>query len=118
MEIGKRIEEIMNREGLNPYSISVKIGTSDTVIRNILSGRNYPGYEVINKIIQTFDWVDAKWFITGEGKMIDEKSSPPTIEDQIKALIGMELDRRLGGLPQGEYKQITYTDKKKVTKNK
>ncbi len=32
--------------------------------------RNKPGFDFIMKIVQTFDWLDAHWLITGEGDMI------------------------------------------------
>lgn len=34
--------------------------------------RNKPGFDFIMKIVQTFDWLNAHWLITGEGDMICE----------------------------------------------
>lgn len=86
INIADRIGKLIEVEGLNPHSFSQKIGTSDTVIRNILIRRNQPGFEVINKIIKTFDWINAKWLITGSGSIREDGSSHVYIEDRIREL--------------------------------
>lgn len=37
-----------------------------TTIKNIVSGRNAPSYDIIVKIINAVDWVDANYLIMGE----------------------------------------------------
>lgn len=105
MSVANRIEEIMSREGLSPYSLSQKVGTSDTVIRNILKERNDPGFEVINKIIQTFDWINARWFITGKGKIDaadDGSLKLPSIEDLIRSIVANEFEKQFQLLADGK----------------
>lgn len=64
--IFERILYVIEKEGLTIASFSKKIGVGDQTIRSIVSyQRNYPGYEVLLKILQTFEWVDANWLITG-----------------------------------------------------
>ena len=71
MDIIERIQQIIVHEGLNVSSFSRKIGVGDQTIRGIVvQKRNNPGYDVIAKIIQTFNWVDPEWLITGQGEMI------------------------------------------------
>ncbi len=70
MDIIDRIQQIINKEGLNVSSFARRIGVVDQSVRGIVvQRRNNPGYEIIYKIIQTFDWVDAEWLITGKGEM-------------------------------------------------
>jgi hypothetical protein len=68
-----RLEYIIEKEGLTIASFSKKIGAGDQTIRSIIKyKRNFPGYEVLLKIIQTFAWVDAGWLLTGDGEMLKE----------------------------------------------
>ncbi len=75
MDIIDRIQEIISKEGLNVSSFARRIGVVDQSVRGIVvQRRNNPGYEIICKIVQTFDWVDAEWLITGKGEMIKSNS--------------------------------------------
>lgn len=70
MEIIERIQKIMEREGLNVASFARKIGVVDQTIRGIVvQRRNKPGFDLIVRILQTFDWVNAEWLILGVGEM-------------------------------------------------
>ena len=57
---------------MNQNSFSKKIGMDNNVtIGNIVKGRkNKPSYDVIEKIILTFDSINSDWLITGKGEMI------------------------------------------------
>jgi len=70
--INERIELIISTLELNKNSFSRKIGLSNsTVVGNIVSGRmNKPSFEVLHKILTTFDQVSADWLITGKGEMM------------------------------------------------
>lgn len=71
MDIIERIQQIIVHEGLNVSSFARKIGVGDQTIRGIvIQKRNKPGYDVIAKIIQTFNWISPEWLITGEGEML------------------------------------------------
>ena len=60
----------MEREGLNVASFARRIGVVDQTIRGIVvQRRNKPGFDLIVRILQTFDWVNAEWLILGVGEM-------------------------------------------------
>ena len=45
------------------------VGVGDQTIRSIATyERNYPGYEVILRICQTFEWLSCEWLIMGIGE--------------------------------------------------
>lgn len=61
---------MIEHEGLTVASFAKKIGVGDQTIRGIvIQKRNNPGYELIYKISQAFDWLNIEWLITGEGEM-------------------------------------------------
>ena len=88
MDICDRINLIIEKEGLTVASFARKIGTGDQTVRGcVVQRRNKPSYEFIAKIIQTFDWLNPRWFITGEGEMVMRKNEPqPSLDSLIKYL--------------------------------
>lgn len=53
-----------------PAQFAKKIGSKDQTVRNIVvNRRSFPGYEMLLKIIQSIDWINPDWLITGRGEM-------------------------------------------------
>ncbi len=91
MDIIERIQQIINKEGLNVSSFAKRLGVVDQSIRGIVvQKRNKPGYEIIYKIVQTFDWVNAEWLITGKGEMektdSGQNQSNPSLSELVQYL--------------------------------
>lgn len=40
--------------------------------------RNKPGFDILDKILQTFDWISAEWLITGKGEMVKREKTVKT----------------------------------------
>ena len=77
MEIIERIQQIIDHENLNTSSFAKKIGVVDQTIRGIvIQKRNKPGYDLIVKILQTFNWVDPEWLILGKGEIQKANKGP------------------------------------------
>jgi transcriptional regulator with XRE-family HTH domain len=76
MGIKDRLSQIVKYKGVTPRSFALKIGTSSQVFGNYLSGRD-PSFEVLSKIVETFDDINPTWLLTGKGPMIrpEEKSN-------------------------------------------
>ena len=70
--INSRISQIISHFGLNKNSFSKKIGMENNVtIGNIVSGRrNKPSFDVIEKILLSFDSISSEWLIIGTGEML------------------------------------------------
>ncbi len=70
MMINDRINQIIERENLTIASFARKINVGDQTVRSVcVMKRNRPSYEFIAKVVQTFDWLNPKWLLTGEGSM-------------------------------------------------
>lgn len=66
--VNQRIKFLIEDLNLNSRTFSLKLGIDPTVIHNIVSGRmNTPSYVVLEKMILTFDNINAGWLITGKG---------------------------------------------------
>jgi phage repressor protein C with HTH and peptisase S24 domain len=91
MTINKRIELIISTLGLNKNSFSNRIKVNPTVIHNIIKGRNAPSYDLLNKIVLTFDNINPSWLLTGEGEML--KSDYSGSEKPHTAVVSENVER-------------------------
>lgn len=71
-----RIKEFMDQEGLSSSELADLIGVQRSNISHILSGRNNPGYSFIEKLLQKFPDLDARWLILGEESILRPEVSP------------------------------------------
>ncbi|MFT3738994.1 MAG: helix-turn-helix transcriptional regulator [Breznakibacter sp.] len=65
-----RIQRIIARENLTASKFADIIGVQRSSVSHILSGRNNPGLDFLNKILQHFPHISGDWLITGQGSMI------------------------------------------------
>ena len=65
--INERVNSIIEKEGHTIATFAKKIGVPWTTIKNIVSGRNAPSYDIIvTRSINAVDWVDANYLVMGE----------------------------------------------------
>lgn len=62
-----RIEKIIRDEGISTSKFADEIGVQRSGISHILSGRNNPSLELIQKILSRFRNINAEWLINGRG---------------------------------------------------
>lgn len=85
-DIIDRINYLIEKEGFTVASFSKKIGIKDQTIRNsVVQRKNKPSYEVLCAICQSFNWLNARWLLTGEGEMettvsVSDKSEASNIQ--------------------------------------
>ena len=63
----ERIKKIIKQEGLNVNQFSTIIGVNRSTLSHILSGRNKPSVEVLQKILDHFPLLNANWLLRGSG---------------------------------------------------
>jgi len=79
-----RIEKFLKIENITPAKFAEEIGVQRSSISHILSGRNNPSLELIQKILQRFNYINAEWLILGKGEMFKPERQP-TIFDELIA---------------------------------
>lgn len=72
----KRIIELMEYYNLSSSQFADKIGVQRSSISHILSGRNKPSYDFLQKIIGVFPNIDANWLLNGKGTMEKRLEKP------------------------------------------
>jgi transcriptional regulator with XRE-family HTH domain len=76
-----QIQEILNREGLSSSQFADRIGIQRSSVSHVLSGRNKPGFDFIQKILIAFPEINGDWLITGSGDMYKQKRPPEELFD-------------------------------------
>lgn len=69
----ERIRKLINSKNLNAAQFADQIGVQRSSISHVLSGRNKPSLEFIQKILNTFPDVNSDWLLSGQGE-IDQKT--------------------------------------------
>ena len=97
MSIQQRLQLVIKMHHLSPSAFADKIGVQRSNVSHVLSGRNKPSLDFLEKIILHFPRVNAHWLITGkmpgqstdDGNIIQsetrsvEKVSPGTEHDSL-----------------------------------
>ena len=84
MSIQERIQVILKMHHLTPSAFADKIGVQRSSISHVLSGRNKPGLDFLEKILIQFPRVNAHWLITGKISDVKTISDPQKEESTIK----------------------------------
>ena len=74
-----RLMKIITSEGLTPSLLADEIGVQRSGISHILSGRNYPSFDFMQKLLTRFPKLNAEWLILGQGSMY--KSTATNLTD-------------------------------------
>lgn len=102
--IKDRIEKIIRDEGITLSKFADEIGVQRSSISHILSGRNKPGFDILQNILNRYRNVNAEWFIQGIGdvyksggtivntNILDTKERKPVIQETNPTLPSQETE--------------------------
>ncbi len=85
-----RILKIINKEQLTSSKFADLIGVQRSSISHIISGRNNPSLDIVQKILLEFKTVNPEWLLFGTGDMY-KKDSLPTLFDDAKRKIDKNI---------------------------
>jgi len=82
-----RLNQFLQLEQLSSARFAAILGIQPSSVSHILSGRNKPGFDFIEKMLLKFPGLSAEWIITGKGKMFKEPlpSVNPPVANLFKA---------------------------------
>jgi len=78
----ERLQEILEKEHLTPARFAELIGVQRSSVSHILSGRNNPSLDFLQKILLHLEHINPDWLISGRGSY---KRSQVRQSSQIKA---------------------------------
>lgn len=73
-----RIQKIIDEQGISLNAFAQEIGVNRSTISHILTGRNKPSVEVLQKILKRFPSLSSDWLILGYGGMHTKNKSSET----------------------------------------
>ncbi|MBR5857013.1 MAG: helix-turn-helix transcriptional regulator [Bacteroidales bacterium] len=74
--MNNRLQQFLDLENLSPARLADMLGVQRSGVSHILSGRNKPGFDFIQKLLIKFPSLNAEWFLTGRGKPYKEMGNP------------------------------------------
>ncbi len=76
MDLVERFRYIMKLNNLTASAFASQIGVQASSVSHVLSGRNKPSLEFIQKVLLAYPKIDSSWLINGTTK-VQEKSIVP-----------------------------------------
>ena len=96
MNINDKIKQILIEKNLSPSHFADEIGVQRSSISHILSGRNRPSFDIIQKIIRRFPDLGFDWILEEEDAIpssgMSSRGNPPTYS--VPSNTGRYTDRR------------------------
>ena len=121
-----RIIKFLSQEGLSATKFADEIGVQRSSVSHILSGRNNPSFEFIQKLLSRYKSINAEWLILGTGSMYKKAEqmnlftsapSVPTVQKNSlfqqtqEKLSSPEADKNLSPLPDPEIAALKKIEK-------
>lgn len=82
----ERLKNWMGIEGLKSSALADSIGVNRATISHILSGRNKPSIDFLEKLLNVYPNINANWLISGIGYMQDNM-------DQKEVLVSKKIGK-------------------------
>lgn len=97
--VNQRISGIISELKITKNSFAEKLGVAGSVIYNIINNRNKPGFDLLEKIVSSFD-VNPEYLLIGKGDIFSSKSGAemntnfvPKVSTSEKKNIDSDLSR-------------------------
>ncbi|MES2799587.1 MAG: helix-turn-helix transcriptional regulator [Bacteroidota bacterium] len=88
MLIQERIQMILKMHNLTSAAFADKIGVQRSSVSHVISGRNKPGLDFLEKILVHFPRVNAHWLITGSTSNENESTVLHSADKKNEKTIG------------------------------
>ena len=73
-----RIQQLIDLKGISGGELADKLGVQRSNVSHVLNGRNKPGAVFLEKLLQVFPELNARWLLTGEGNMLNISDTTST----------------------------------------
>ena len=109
MLINERIKLIMKANRMNAAQFAESIGVKPANLSHILSGRNKPSMDFLEKVLTTFENVNASWLVTGQIKeekteSKEQTSSQAKESDRVEHTLESEIEKIVVFYTDGSFK--------------
>ena len=73
----------MEYKGITPSELADTIGVQRSNVTHVLKSRNKPSFQFIEKMLQVYPDLNAKWLLLGTGPMVETSAKSRTLFDQL-----------------------------------
>jgi transcriptional regulator with XRE-family HTH domain len=88
-----RIKLLLEQLSLSPSEFADRIGVQRSSVSHVLSGRNKPSIDFLEKILNVFPGIDTTWLITGKaGTNTPDRNADDTSNPEPKVQKSFFLD--------------------------
>ncbi len=86
--------QLLDLEQLTPSKFADTIGVQRSSVSHILSGRNKPSFDFLQKTLKAFPGLSAEWLMLGKGKIYEhtEPAGTPGLFDSQTEKPGMQQE--------------------------
>ena len=103
----ERIIQFITKKELSYTKFADEIGVQRSSISHILSGRNKPSFDFIEKILKAYPDINAEWLILGKGNMMKKellikKSEPELFNSTVVTEKSIEETRKKAEIKEGD----------------
>ncbi|MBO0947375.1 helix-turn-helix transcriptional regulator [Fibrella forsythiae] len=81
MSINDKIKQVLTIKNLSPSYLADDIGVQRSSISHILSGRNRPSLDIIQKIVRRFPEFTYEWFLESDTQLSTNQDQTPAREN-------------------------------------
>ncbi|MFI3288658.1 MAG: helix-turn-helix transcriptional regulator [Rikenellaceae bacterium] len=87
----EKITHLMKSEGLTTTRLAEILEIQPSAVSHLVSGRNKPGYDLLQKILRRFPRINPDWLLLDSGEPY--RKDDDTIEDnRVKEALSMHLE--------------------------
>lgn len=97
MDISNRIQELIRKNQLNAAKFADRIGVQRSNLSHVLTGRNKPGLDFIEKVLLEFPDIDANWLISGNKQSRVTSDQADTYENSLDNRTAVRIDSEKPG---------------------
>jgi len=69
----ERLQDLLKLEQLSPSRFADLIGVQRSSVSHIISGRNKPSFDFLQKTLKAFPGLSAEWLLMGKGNMYTQQ---------------------------------------------
>lgn len=81
----EKLLNLMKSEGLTSSRLAEILEIQPSGISHILSGRNKPGFDLLQKILRRFPRINPDWLLLDSDQMYRPDSAPSTPDDRMQS---------------------------------
>ena len=118
--IDKRLSKFLREQDLTAKQFAEEIGVLNSTVSHILSGRNKPSFDFIEKVLRHYPDLNPDWLILGKSPMIRERvalknSDPMDYDDGMPSLFSGQQSTQSKNADNSEPKPAQIPQQSQVT---